>query len=273
MATVESLKGDLVAAGSKAPRRKADETFRDAIDAQRDEIARALPSALDPDRFARVLLTEVRLTPKLLQCSVPSVLGGAMLAAQLGLEIGGALGFCFLIPRKSKRTGNLEASFQLGYKGVLELARRSGGVASIAAHTVHEGDEFDLEFGSREHVHHRPLVTGDRGPIIGAFCQAWLRPDGQHILWMRREEIDHIRDNYGAETGPWKTEYAAMARKTVVNASAPYLPLTTEARGAIAHDGQVLTDLSARMVETPLEPPPDTEETDTANDDQPVKAS
>ena len=119
------------------------------LDRLKPQIARALPgsAAVTAERFTRIALTEFRRNPKLLDCTEQSLLGGLLLSAQLGLEIGGPLGQSWLIPFRDIKTGTSEAIWILGYKGIIALAYRSGELASIEARDVCEGDDFSYRYG------------------------------------------------------------------------------------------------------------------------------
>ena len=94
-----------------------------------------------------------------------------MVSAQLGLEPG-TLGYCYLVPYQNKKTGQLEIQFQLGYKGILELVRRSGQVENIEARVVYEKDKFDFEYGLTPKLVHKPALKAqewatERGIFLG----------------------------------------------------------------------------------------------------------
>ena len=101
-------------------------TLQALIQSMQGEIARALPQAITPERFTRMALSAVSSNPDLSHCESKSFLGAMMTAAQLGLEPNTPLGQAYLIPYKDK--GELKAQFQLGYKGLIDLAYRSGSV-------------------------------------------------------------------------------------------------------------------------------------------------
>src|SRR6185312_11254025 len=111
------------------------------------QLALALPKHVTADRLARIALTEVRKVPKLAQCDQTSFLGAIMQCAALGLEPGGALGHCYLIPFENRRAERTEVQFIIGYRGMLDLARRSGQIVSLTARAVRKGDEFSYRFG------------------------------------------------------------------------------------------------------------------------------
>jgi recombination protein RecT len=107
--------------------------------AMQTQLRLALPRHVTPERLARIAVTEIRRTPKLLTCTRESLLGAIMQAAQLGLEPG-VLGECWLIPYKT------EATFVIGYRGLVQLAWRSGQIESVHAHAVFDGDAFAFDF-------------------------------------------------------------------------------------------------------------------------------
>ncbi|WP_202630600.1 recombinase RecT, partial [Deinococcus alpinitundrae] len=88
-------------------------------------------------------VTEFRKNPMLKECTPESLLGAVMQAAQVGLEPD-ALGSAYLVPYYNKNKNVKEVQLQIGYKGLIELVRRSGQVTSIVANEVYENDEFDF---------------------------------------------------------------------------------------------------------------------------------
>lgn len=108
----------------------------------KQQMALALPKHVSADRLARIALTEIRKVPKLAQCDQTSFLGAIMQCAALGLEPGGALGHCYLIPFDNKRQNRTEVQFIVGYRGMIDLARRSGQIVSLSARVVYAKDHF-----------------------------------------------------------------------------------------------------------------------------------
>lgn len=207
---------------------------RQSIDGLGPSLARAVPTGMSPQRFQRIVLTELRKTPKLERCTVPSVLGAVMTAAQLGLEFG-PLGHAYLVPYGDKCT------LIVGYRGYIDLARRSGQLRSIVARPVHEHDEFDYSYGTDEYLTHKPAL-GDRGNVIAYYGVALLADGGQVIHVMSPADVDKYRKRSKASgDGPWQTDYDSMACKTVIRRMVPWLPMTVEAAQAIEADEQVVT--------------------------------
>ena len=122
-------------------------TIKGLLDKYAGEFKKALPKHVTVERFMRVAFMAVRNNPALLECTPESLVSACMTAAQLGLEPDGILGHAYLVPFKNNRFNRTDAQFQVGYKGLIALARRSGEVRSIAAHVVHEKDHFDYAYG------------------------------------------------------------------------------------------------------------------------------
>lgn len=217
-------------------------TLQDLVKQQLPRIRNMLPKlGLTPERLASICIQEARTTPALLECSVDSIVGAVLQAAQVGLEPG-PLGHAYLIPRYSKKTRSKECTFFISYKGALELARRSGTLKSIEAREVCETDEFRFRFGLEEELHHVP-ANGDRGPITHVYGIARFKDGGHYWTVMSRSDIDargRRSETWGKEWSPWKTDYAAMARKTVIRAMVPFLPLSTEVARTFAADESVV---------------------------------
>lgn len=130
---------------------------------------------------ARIALTEIRKVPKLADCDQTSFLGAIMQCAQLGLEPGGALGHAYLIPFENRRKNITEVQFVVGYRGMLDLARRSGQIVSIEARPVYERDHFHVAFGLEPSLKHEPnWDAADRGELKFVYAVAKLKDGGPH---------------------------------------------------------------------------------------------
>lgn len=215
------------------------------------QMALALPKHVTADRLARIALTEVRKVPKLAQCDQTSFLGAIMQCASLGLEPGGALGHCYLIPFENRRQQRTEVQFIVGYRGMIDLARRSGQILSIEARAVYEKDHFEVELGLDSKIVHRPDWTAaNRGALTFVYAVAKLRDGGIQFDVMSRAEIETIRDSSqgyktakryakdGVINSPWATNFEEMAKKTVIRRLFKYLPVSIEIQRAVGLDEQ-----------------------------------
>jgi recombination protein RecT len=207
------------------------------------EIAKMLPRHLNPDRLLKVAQIAATTTPALLECEVPSLVAAIGQCAQMGLEPNTVLGHAYLVPFNVKRKrGNAEEwvkSVQviIGYKGLIDLARRSGQIVSISAHEVCKNDAFELIYGLDEKLNHTPAF-GDRGDIIGFYAVAKLKDGGNAFEFMSKHQIEEIMANTQSKGkyGPWKDHFTEMGRKTVIRRLAKYLPLSIEFQTAVVLD-------------------------------------
>lgn len=202
----------------------------------KEQIRMALPKHMTPDRMLRVAMTELRKIPKLQLCQPASFIGAIMQCSQLGLEPGGHLGHIYLIPFENKKKGTVEVQVIIGYKGMLELATRSGRVYSPQAHEVCENDFFEFEYGLTPKLRHVP-ARENRGKIIYAYACVFLKDGGNQYEVMSIEEINSIKArSKTSSSGPWQTDYEEMAKKTVIRRLFKYLPVSVEMVQAITLD-------------------------------------
>lgn len=210
------------------------------IDAYKDKFAKALPATITPERFARIATTAIAANPALAKCSQTSLIGALLQSASVGLEPNSPLGQAYLIPY------NGECQFQISYKGIIELAHRSGQLKSIEAHCVHENDMFEYELGLEPKLKHIPAKT-NRGSVIWVYAIYHLNTGGYGFEVMSREDINAHRKRYSkARTSPWDSAWEEMAKKTVIKKVLKYAPMSSEFVRATAADEHTLTvDLSS----------------------------
>ena len=225
-------------------------TIKDHIRSMKGEIARALPSTLTPERFERMVLSALSANPKLAQCTSASFLGAMMTAAQLGLEPNTPLGQAYIIPYGNK------ATFQLGYKGLLDLAYRSGEISVVYAQTVYENDIFHYEFGLEPKLEHKP-ADGDKGNPVAFYAVFRTKDNGYGF---EVDTVDRIRKHaerysrsYSDNSSPWKTDFESMAKKTMLKRVLKYAPLKVEYMRPLAHDETVKNEISDDMYNVPAE--------------------
>ena len=204
--------------------------IKDYIKSYEREIAKALPSVITPERFARMATTAVTQNPALATCTPQSFIGAMLTAAQLGLEPNTPLGQAYLIPY-----GN-NCQFQLGYRGLIELAHRSGDIKSIEAHVVYANDDFDFEFGLDPKLKHKPAKR-DRGDATWVYAVYHTKEGGYGFEVMSVDDINRHKAKYSkAKNSPWDTAWDEMAKKTVIKKVLKYAPLKTEFVREMAND-------------------------------------
>lgn len=219
------------------------------LKSKQSEIEKMLPKHLNAERLLKVAQIAATTTPALAKCDVPSLIGAIGQCAQMGLEPNTVLGHAYLVPFNTKRKdgeGNERwvnsVQVIIGYKGLIDLARRSGQIVSIAAHEVCEKDHFDLVYGLEEKLEHKPAL-GERGKVIGYYAVAKLKDGGHCFEFMSQHQIDQIMvgTQSKGKYGPWKDHPIEMGRKTVIRRLAKYLPLSIEFQTAAALDSMAET--------------------------------
>lgn len=264
MTQVEQMKKQMAqqqtAGAAPQQANQAPKTIEDYLKQMAPAMEEALPKHLSVDRLTRLTMTVIRTTPELRQANPASLLGAVMQAAQLGLEPG-LLGHCYLLPFKNNKAGTTDVQFIVGYKGMIDLARRSGHIESISSHAVYENDEFEYELGLHPKLRHVPDMTGNRGEFIGAYAIAKFKDGGYQMEFMPKAEIEKRRTSSPggrSKYSPWNNWYEEMAKKTVLRHMWKYLPISVEIQQATAYDegvGRDIRDVTPQEEEFFLEAP------------------
>lgn len=224
----------------------------DLLKRMHTQIEKALPSVITPERFTRIALTAYSRNERLQECTVESFLGSMMQAAQLGVEPNTPLGQAYLIPYRNK--GVMEVQFQLGYRGMIDLAYRSGEVQNIQAHEVYENDTFEYELGLNPKLRHIPALK-DRGDVILYYAVFKLTNGGVGFEVMSKEDVEAFAKKksktYG--TGPWQSDFDAMAKKTLVKRLLKFAPLKSDFVRAVTADETIKSGISENMADLPDE--------------------
>ncbi len=229
-------------------------SIADLIKAMEPEIKKALPEVITPERFTRMALSALNTTPKLKECTQMSFLAALMNAAQLGLEPNTPLGQAYLIPYKNK--GVMECQFQIGYKGLIDLGYRNPQMQIISAQTVYENDDFEYELGLNPRLEHHPTLE-DRGEVRLFYGLFKLTNGGFGFEVMSKTAMDAFAKEYSKSAdssfSPWKTNYEAMAKKTVIKQALKYAPVKADFRKALSTDGTIKKEISGDMEEVSAE--------------------
>jgi recombination protein RecT len=243
---------------------------RDIIESKWGDIQKALPQHVTPTRFLRVIQNALGKNPKLLDCTPTSLIAAITVSSELGLEINTPLGLAYVIPyQQSKKDAGgrwvktMEAQFQIGYKGIIDLAYRSGRVRSIAAEVVYANDEFRRTLGLHRDLIHVP-ATSDRGEAIGYYATVYVDGVDPIFDFMTAEEAHEHGKRFSKayqydlkenkQTSPWSTNFDAMALKTVVLKALKFAPKAIEdpaLRTAMDHEDR---DFAIDTTAAPLVP-------------------
>lgn len=248
------------------------DTLKRLFESARPSMEAVIPKHLNAEKLIKIALVAVSRNPKLLSCTPQSILQSVMTASQLGLDCGGALGSAHLVPFKKNYKdaegqwrSRMEAQLIVGYRGLIDLARRSGEIQTIEAHPVYPGESFTIEFGLEPKLIHVPSLeakkkekVGDKSvsTAIAFYSVCHLKDGGRQVEMMSRADVDDIRSrSRSADDGPWVTDYDEMGRKTVVKRLCKYLPLSPEAQEAIIRDNE--TEFDAGQLEVMRDPEDD----------------
>lgn len=208
-----------------------------------EELKKALPNNYPVDRFKRIVMTAISTNPKLAQacCLSPNTFFGALYnAAQLGLEPNTPMGKAYLLPYNNidKNTGKKVpmVQFQIGVYGLVDLAFRSGLVKEIDADVRRQKDFWQYEKGDDGKMRHIPYDEGDRGEAVGYYAIIKMKDGAVHKSYMSKFDVmEHAKrfsKSYNRKTGtfsgPWATDFDAMARKTVLIQALKFVPKATE---------------------------------------------
>lgn len=200
------------------------------------QVKKIIPNGMNPDTFIKIALLTIRNNPKLQACNLNSFKAAFLQSVSYGLDIDPLKGQAYLIPYKD------ECTFQIGYKGLIALAYRSGKCKSIDAYEVYKNDEFDFCYGLEPDLKHKPSLNPEGQPILYYAVYKGF-DDSKHFKVWSRAKIDEHRKRFSKAFGksPWDSDYDAMAKKTVLKDLLKTMPLSPEITEATSRDGAKLT--------------------------------
>ncbi|MGP4063072.1 recombinase RecT [Halobacillus sp. H74] len=228
----------------EAPKQEVGSTLVSTVKQMTAQLEDSLPSGIKPERIMRIALTSIRNNPKLAQCEKTSFLGSLLEAAQLGLEPNTSLGEGYIIPYYNKDRAQFEASFQMGYQGLLSLAHRTNKYHRIYAHEVFENDEFEFELGMNKRLYHVPADIPKGEPVRYYACYHLKNGGHDFFTWSKdRIEMHAQQFSQGIEkySSPWNRNFDAMAMKTMLKKVLQYAPKSVELAEQMANDGAVIS--------------------------------
>lgn len=227
------------------------------LNSQFKAIQSLVPKHVTPERLCRIGLNAISRNPKLMECAPETIVGAIVNCASLGLEPN-LLGHAYIVPFWNNSTKQFEGQFQLGYKGALDLIRRTGQVSTITAHEVYEGDEFDYAYGLEEKLIHKPCGEDNQDKITHFYACYRLKDGGTGFVVMSRKQMDTHRDKFtksktkqGVVFGPWADHYVSMALKTVILKLIKYMPISIEQQESKQAMEALNNDNTVMNVKTP----------------------
>lgn len=214
------------------------------LDARMTQISGWVTQGVRPEALVRFILRDMD-GPKgeaLRKCSPESIYLGLLACAVTGLEPGALKGEAYLVPFKN------EATFMVGYRGIIKQARRSRDVVAIWSNVVYEGDEFDVDLGSANRIVHRPRF-GQRGDdITAAYAIARLSNGQDELELMDRDDLDQVR-KAGGNSPAWNDWQDQMMRKAPIRRLGKRLPLGADYYVALALDNAKTHDEQRAIID------------------------
>lgn len=212
------------------------------------EIEKALPPGLDIKRFVRITLTALKANPDLLELGATkegmrSLIAAIHRCAQMGLEPNTDLGHAYLIP--FKLNGKMTLQFIIGYKGILAMARRSGGMRRLELKAVYANDKFSCTYGVNGTLEYEPCWAKDeaeRGPVVAYYGFVEYTDGGYFYTHLTLADVAARRSRSANQSAksPWRTDPVAMGIKSVARAMAPHLPLDAEQMALVEADEKLM---------------------------------
>jgi len=243
--------------GSEVVKKSASQvqTIRGMIesDSFKEQVARALPKHMTPDRFIRVAATAIMRVPKLAECDQASFAKAMLDLSSLGLEPDGRR--AHLIPFMNNKRGCYEVQMIVDYKGLVELVMRSDDIAKIHADIVCDNDVFDYDMGKI--TAHKINYKKPRGAVMCAYAMAEFKNGAIKTEVMSIEEVESVRKRSKAgQSGPWVTDWNEMAKKTVFRRLSKWLPMSSEYHDALSADADSFDNVAKTVdfVAAPVNP-------------------
>lgn len=212
---------------------------RTAIEKMTPQFKAALPAHVSVEKFVRVTLTAVQTNPQLLEADRRTLFAAATKAAQMGLLPDGREGAIV--------TFKNQAQWMPMVAGIMKLVRNSGEISTWSVQAVYENDTFEFALGDDEHITHKPTLA-IRGKLIAVYSIVTMKDGEKSREVMSVEDVNAIRArSRSGGSGPWQTDFAEMAKKTVVRRHSKRLPLSTDIDGVVHEDDELFMPPAAEQ--------------------------
>lgn len=212
--------------------------IQSVLESMKLQIAQALPKHLSAERMIQMATQVIAKNPRIAECDAGSLIGAVMQASILGFKPTESLGQVYFVPYGNK------VQFQIGYKGYIDLARRSGQIKTLYAYPVYQNDEFEYELGLEPKLRHKP-AQGERGEMTNVYACAHYKDGGYNFVVLSKDEVERLRLRNSFQktkpSGAWATDYEAMACAKAIKQLAKYMPLSEEMQSAFMTDEGVVT--------------------------------
>lgn len=205
----------------------------------------------DAQRFISSVVSAVQTNPQLAECTNQSILSAALLGQSLNLPQSPQIGMFYFVPYEDKKKGIKEAQFQISYKGMLQLAMRSGQYKKIHVTPIKEGelvayDPIEDEYTFKAET---DFVKREALPTIGYYCFFEMNNGLRKELYWSKEQMETHAKRYSASyrngwsSSIWKSDFDKMAMKTMLRQLiGRYGTMSVEMQTAYTSDQAVLDE-------------------------------
>ena len=205
-----------------------------------ETLMRLLKSEELAKRAIQIMSTVVARNPQLQECSPSSIIGGMIQAAMLELDFNPSLGLCYLVPYGK------DAQFQLGYRGMIQIAHSGEQIKDLYAEIVYNDDEFEIEYGLNRVLIHKPkfLHIGNSEKIRYVYAVAKTKSDGTFYTVLSKAQIEALRKRSPMQkfkvNGAWATDYPEMAKAKAIKQLFKYLPFNVSSNKNVFVDNSII---------------------------------
>ena len=202
---------------------------KNEIQQMESDLKKMLPPSLPSDKFIRTVQTAIALNPDIAEADKTSVLSACMKAAADGLVLDGREAALTIYNTKQKDgSWKKVAQYIPMVAGIIKRVRNSGEVARLNSFVVHKNDTFHVAYGLEMSIKHEPNFS-DPGQPIGAYAVCKFKDGETDFEFMSIQQIEGIRErSKSKDSGPWKTDWSEMARKTVIRRLSKRLPVDSD---------------------------------------------
>lgn len=232
--------------GEVLPPRQDRPSMATMLTQMQGEIARALPRHMSGDRFARIVLTQIRKTPQLATCTPESFFGALLTASALGLEPG-VSGECYLVPYRDKKSGRIDCELIVGYQGVAKLFWQHPLASRLDSGYVCARDHFDWSKGLVRKLEHVP-AKDNRGPVTHYYAIVELSTGAQQFDVFTADQIRILRRGKVGSSGDIPDPEHWMERKTALKQVLKLMPKAYELAHVMAVDETVGSIAAAQQI-------------------------
>ena len=183
--------------------------------------------------FKTAIITLYNTSDSLRRCSPTGIIQAGLNSVKYGFPLDNNLGFCYVVPYKGY------AQFQIGWRGYVQLAQRTGQYLCINVTEVKEGEYLGFDIASGRPKLGEPAENREALPDVGYLAYFKLLNGAEYYYYQSRQQIEAFKNRYSpaANCGPWVSNFSEMAKKTVLkHLLKNFGPLTAEVASALKAD-------------------------------------